>query len=102
MFTVSPDAWANAISVIIICITIVTVFAEKLEEKRKQGSVSLPWTISQVGSSIIAAYIAWEVHPHITWMPLLVTQTVFTVLAIHGGTMFIRGIRSRIIPDTKE
>lgn len=102
MFVHSPDAWANAIAVIIICITIVTVFAGKLEEKRRNDVVSVAWAVSEIGSSLIAAYVAWEVHPHITIMPVLVTQPVFTVLAIHGGTMFIRGIRSKVLPEVPD
>lgn len=99
MFTISPDAWANAIAVIMVCITIATVFAEKVEEKRETERVSVPWAVSQLGTSTIAAFIAWEIHPHLTWMPVLVTQPVFTVLAIHGGVEFIRAIQKRSVPS---
>ena len=99
MFVMTPDAWATVVAGLMICITIVTVFAEKLDEKRRTDVVSIPWAISQIGSSIIAAFIAWEVHPHITWMPVLITKPVFTVLAVHGGVVFIRAVRDKALPS---
>ena len=100
MFVISPDAWATVIAVIMICITIVTVLAEKIEEKRRTETISKTWLVYEIGTTIIAAYVAWEVHPHIEWMPVLVTKPVFTVLAIHGGMSFIRGIRMKVIPSS--
>ena len=99
MFVISPDAWATVVAVVIICITIVTVFASKLEEKKRNDVISKAWVTYEIGTSIITAYIAWEVHPHITWMPVLVTQPVFTVLAIHGGVSLLSAIRAKTVPS---
>lgn len=99
MFVISPDAWATVVAVVIICVTIVTVFATKLEEKKRTDVISKAWVVSEIGTSIIAAYVAWEVHPHITWMPVLVTQPVFTVLAIHGGISFLSAVRNKATPS---
>lgn len=98
MLTISPDAWADVFAVIMVCITIVTVLAGKIEEKKSQ-TLSLSWFTYEVGTSLIAAYIAWEIHPYFTWMPLLVTRPVFTILAIHGGITFIRAIRNKATPS---
>lgn len=99
MFVISPDAWATVVAVVIICVTIVTVFATKLEEKKRTDVISKAWVVSEIGTSIVAAYVAWEVHPHITWMPVLVTQPVFTVLAIHGGISFLSAVRNKTTPS---
>lgn len=99
MFQFSPDAWAGVFAVIMICVTIVTVFAGKIEEKMRHGAVSKSWMVSEVGTSMIVAYVAWETHPYITWMPVLVTQPVFTVLAIHGGISFLRAVREKTTPS---
>lgn len=99
MFVISPDAWATVIAVIIICITIVTVIASKWEERQRSNTISKAWLISEIGTSIITAYIAWEIHPFVTWMPVLVTQPVFTVLVIHGGIVSLAAIRNKVIPS---
>lgn len=98
MLVISPDAWAAVAAVIMVCITIVTVIAGKIEEK-KSKTLSLSWVTYEVGTLIIAAYIAWQIHPHVTWMPVLVTREVFTILAIHGGITFIRAVRSKVTPS---
>lgn len=98
MVFTSPDAWATVIAVIMVCISIMTVLADKIEEKRKTETISIYWLASELGASLTAAYIAWEIHPHITFMPMLVTRPVFTVLAIHGGIRFIHAIRNKTIP----
>lgn len=98
MFNISPDAWADVFAVIMVCITIVTVLAGKIEEKKSQ-TLSVSWITYEIGTSLIAAYIAWEIHPHVSWMPVLVTRPVFTILAIHGGITFIRAIRTKVTPS---
>lgn len=91
---------ADVIAILMVCVTLLTVIAGKIEERRQTDNISIPWLINEVGSSLIAGYIAWEIYPHIP-TPTLLTQSVFVVLAVHGGIKFITLIRNVILKANK-
>lgn len=86
---------STIVAVIVVCITILTVIAGKIEERSKTAKISLTWLMYEVGSSLIAGYVAWDIYPYLP-MPSFLTRTVFVVLAIHGGVRFIEFIKNKV------
>lgn len=88
---------ADVVAVVMVCITLLTVISGKIEERLATGRISVPWLINEVGASLIAGYIAWEVYPHLP-TPDFVTRTVFVMLAVHGGARVIVFFRDKVFP----
>lgn len=92
MLTVQENI-ADVMAVLMVCVTLTTVIAGKLEERQSTGKIQVTWLIYEVGTLLIAGYLAWEIYPNVNtwdWM----TRNVFVVLAMHGGARTISLVKS--------
>lgn len=95
MFRVDPDAWAAIIAVFVVSISITASITHKLNKKRT--GVTFLWFVTEVSTSVLVALLAWEMHPHLkSLLPLWMTQTVFTAVAVHIGSRFIQMISKEV------
>jgi FtsH-binding integral membrane protein len=94
MFHVDPDAWATIVAVLIVCISIFVSIARKLQRKRKKAP--LLWYTVEIGTSLLAALMAYEMHPHMTAiLPGWMTQAVFMGVCVHMGSRLIQKLEDK-------
>lgn len=91
-----PDVVANVVAVLIGCVAAFVSIGKKMLDKRR--SFSKLWLGTEVGSSIIAGYIGYEIHPVLvqvvpaaSWMP----KTVFVVLCIYSGSRLVLAMEKK-------
>lgn len=96
MFHVEPDAWANVVAVITICISVLHSIMRKLSKKRTKADAK--WYYTEISFALLVALVAWQVHPHLTLLPEWATRGVFTALAIHGSARFIQALEDKLMP----
>lgn len=99
MFHVEPDAWANTVAVITICISIFHSIMRKLTKKRTKANAL--WFYTELSFALLVALIAWQMHPHLNSLPDWATRGVFTALAIHGSARFIQALQDRVLGPIK-
>lgn len=87
MFHVDPDAWATVIAVLVICISIFASITGKLRKRRSPAD--LLWYSSELSMAILAAILAWDMHPYLP-LPEFMTRIVFTAVAVHVSTRFVQ------------
>lgn len=96
MFHIDPDAWANLIAAVIVCVSIFNSIVKKLARRRSKANAM--WYYSEVSSSVLIALVAWEMYPFVTLVHDLVPQSVYTAIAIHAGARFIQKLQDKIQP----
>lgn len=96
MFHVDPDAWANVIAAVIVCVSIFNSIVKKLARKRTKANAI--WYYTEVSSALLTALIAWEMYPFVTLVHDLVPQSVYTAVAVHAGARFIQKLQDKTQP----
>lgn len=95
MFHVEPDAWANVVAVITVCISIFHSIMRKLTKKRTKANAL--WYYTELSFALLVALIAWQIHPSMaSLLPAWADRGVFTALAIHGSARFIQALQDKL------
>lgn len=96
MFHIDPDAWANVVAAVIVCVSIFNSIVKKLSRKRSKANAT--WYYTEVSSSVLVALIAWEMYPFVTLVHDLIPRSVYTALAVHAGARFIQKLQDKTQP----
>lgn len=96
MFHIDPDAWANVMAAVMVCVSIFNSIVRKLSKKRSRANML--WYYTEVSSSLLVALVAWEMYPFLTLIHDVMPQGVYTAVAVHAGARFIQKLQDKIQP----
>lgn len=97
-----PEAMSALVAFLVATVSGLVAIATRVGAGQK---FSWLWFVSQLGGALLAGYLAWDVYPHMTFLPAWCTQPLVVSIAAHyGGKIFsiaevLIGRRLNISPD---